>query len=435
MFNRKRATAREGRYLLLLGADLTSSASAPSAILRERAVIGAIRAYSGMVVGMGPNPISAPNRLLDHMLSGNMFDPPGALEAVKEFERSEGLRPEAVVPVIEMTVPVAVEIAEHYGLPAISRQCLRFARDKHAMKEAFERAGLPTARHVAYSTLAELQQAARSLRFPLVLKPRDFAGSVGTIKVDGPAGLEAAHQHCRSSLLGSSPAYGLADGRFQAEEFVESTHEVSIEVLNYGDRRMVMSVTDKLVTKLPYFAEIGHTLPSRDNDNQPLRTLAMNACAALQIDRGIAHVEVLLNAGTGAMSLVEVGARPGGDGLMDMIDRVYGFNPYEYHVAAYLGTLTEFPDTNERAGTAGVALLKASGGRITGVSLPKDFAPQQIGLYVTARPGDQSQRDITSNMAREGAAEFFWPKAPQARTGQMLEAAQLLSQTIFSVEP
>jgi len=79
--------------------------------------------------------------------------------------------------------------------------------------------------------------------------------------------------------------------------------------------------------------------------------------------------------------------------------------------------------------------LKAKGGRIARVSLPTEFPPQQIGLYVTARPGDQSRGEVTSNMAREGAAEFFWPGPRQASTGQMIEAAQLLGETIFTVEP
>jgi predicted ATP-grasp superfamily ATP-dependent carboligase len=423
MFNR---THDDQGYLLLLGADN---------FLRERAIVGALRVYQGMVVGMQPRPLPNRNRMFDHIIEGDPNTASRALDAVQRFEATSGLRPDAVVPVSELGVEGAFAIARRYGCPSISEACLPQVRDKDAMKRAFARAGVPTARHATYATLHELRAAARALRFPLVLKPRECGGSVGTIKVDTPEGLEAGFRHCQEAFDRFADNLTLGNGRFQAEELVDATHEVSVEVLCHPDQRWVLAVTDKFVSRRPYFAEIGHLVPSRESGNEALARLAGRACEAVGITRGVAHVEVLINDRTGDMNVVEVGARPGGGGIMELVDRVYGFNPYELHVASYLDRLDSPPGGRRSRGAAGIAFLKAAEGTIAAIHLPQELPPEARSLYVTAKVGDRSGRHADSSLAREGAVEFFWPQ-PHGRCGEeMIERACALSAEIFEVSP
>ena len=103
MLDLARARANDDRYLLLLGSDI---------LLRERGIVSALRSYPGPVVGMSETPAAAPaNRFFDHVLKADYYDERQALEAVRDFERETGLRPGAVVPVIEMTVHVSVAVA------------------------------------------------------------------------------------------------------------------------------------------------------------------------------------------------------------------------------------------------------------------------------------------------------------------------------------
>ena len=426
MFSLRRARSNGDRYLLLLGAD---------PLLRERALVSALRTYPGPVVGMAESPAVDANRFFDHILPASYYNAKDALVAVEAFEQETGLRPDAVVPILELNLHVAVTIARHYGLPSVSDECLNLVRDKHTMKVAFEQAGIPCARHRLYSTLAQLQAAAGELTFPLVLKPRDFAGSVGIIKVDDPSELPAAFAHCRSSLLEIAPTYEFSDGRYQAEEFVSSTHEVSVEVINYEGHRAVLAVTDKAKGAAPYFTETGQLVPSRESANAELRQLALDACQALFIDRGIAHVEVLVNGED--LKVVEVAARPGGDGIMDLIDRVYGFNPYDLHIAAYcrsMDTLPIIPD--QPAGLGATAFLKAPVGTITGVTAVDALTPQEIALYATSRVGDDS-RPATSYLGRNGVLEWFSAGEECADTTsiqtRVAELARVRSQELFTV--
>ncbi|MFE9426690.1 acetyl-CoA carboxylase biotin carboxylase subunit family protein [Kitasatospora sp. NPDC006697] len=411
MFNLRGARANRDHYLLLLGAD---------PLLRERAVVSALRTYPGPVFGMVESTVVNANRMFDHVLPANPYNAKEALAAVEAIERETGLTPDAVVPVLELNLHVAVAIATRYGLPTLAEESLALARDKHTMKAAFEQAGIPCARHRLFGSLDELQEVVKELTFPVVLKPRDFAGSVGVVKVDGPDGLAAAFDHCRASLLEIAPTYDFADGRYQVEEYITSTHEVSVEVINYEGQRAVLAVTDKAKGGAPYFTETGQLVPSRETGNAALRELALRACEALLIDRGIAHVEVLLN-GSEEMKVVEVAARPGGDGIMDLIDRVYGFNPYDLHIAAYRRTIDRLPEIPaELQGVGAIGFLKAPAGAITAIAdVPAQDGPE-IARYVTSKVGDTS-RAATSYLGRNGVIEVFEPGAAQ-------EAAEAVQQ-------
>lgn len=396
MFNSRAAQASQGRYLLLLGADI---------LMRERAVVSALRTYPGPLFGMRSAPADT-NRYFDHELRANSTDAKSALAAVEEWERATGMRPEAVVPTLEMNVHVAVAIARHYQLPSIPDECLAATRDKHLMKVAFERAGVSCARHGLFATLDELRAVAAELGFPLVLKPRDFAGNVGTIKVNSAEELPEAYRYCRESLLAIAPEYNFSDGRYQAEQYVEHTHEISVEVFNLGAERKVLAVTDKAKLPAPYFTEIGQLVPSRESGNAAARDLAMRACAALSMDRGIAHVEILINGDE--LSVVEVAARPGGDGIMDLIDRVYGFSPYDLQIAAYRGTLDRIPELpSTPRGVGAIRFLKAPVGTVTAVQPgAPSYGPEELALYTTIARGDHSD-PASSYLTRNGVLEYF----------------------------
>lgn len=80
MFSLQRARSNGDRYLLLLGAD---------PLLRERAIVSALRTYPGPVVGMAESP--ATNRFFDHVLTASYYNAKDALRAVEDFERQTGL--------------------------------------------------------------------------------------------------------------------------------------------------------------------------------------------------------------------------------------------------------------------------------------------------------------------------------------------------------
>jgi len=415
----------DGTYLLLLGFDL---------FLRERSVVAAQRVFPGPVVGMAcfGGPPLRPHRFIDHVLPGSPLSEEAALAAVTGFEAATGLRPRAVVPLLDLTLKPGRRVAERYGLPYLTAECIENSRDKDLMKQVFHRHGLPAPRHAVFSDREELDAAVAHVGLPCVLKPRELGGSLGVVRVDRAEDLEAAFAHCVHALDSHAEQLFVGKGRLQAETFVPAEAEVSIEVLNAGSQRTILAVTDKALGPSPFFAEMGHAVPSAYSGNARLRELALTSCAALGIDRGVAHVEVRITS-PDEMYLIEVGARPGGDGILDQVERAYGISPYELHVRAYLDDLPELPAVPEPAGTSAIAFLKARPGRIAEVEIPAELPPEVVSLYVTAKPGDAAG-SASDYDQREGAVELFWPEiATERPTDRHVEIAARLAERIFRV--
>lgn len=418
-FNNK--LKRDDGYMLLLGADIP---------MRERALVSALRTYPGKVFGMSPEPHRERNRFFDGCVKGNPFAAGSALDGVKALEAAEGLRPDLVVPVLELNIEPAHQIAKAYGLPTQTDQCIALVRDKWAMKRGLIEQGIPTSKCRSVAGLDEIKRAVEDMTFPVVLKPRDFAGSIGAIRVDHRQELEQRYHHTLDNIARTTDTYDFPLHRMLVEEYFEKQAEVSVEVLNNGAARTVLAVTDKSLGPAPYFAEIAQFVPSRESDNEPLKDLALRACEALDITRGIAHVEVMIGP-KGDFSVVEVAARPGGDGIMDLVSHVYGYNPYDWHIRTFMDEAVEPPPTQLNGKVAGVCFLKAETGVITAVHGNIEPPEGIRSLYVTGKPGQRSEV-AKDYLEREGVAEFLGSHSG-FDTAELLAQRERLSKAIFDV--
>jgi hypothetical protein len=67
---------------------------------------------------------------------------------------------------------------------------------------------------------------------------------------------------------------------------------------------------------------------------------------------------------------------------MDLIDRAYGFSPYDVHIASYLGPFTGFPEfPAEARGVGATAFLKAPVGTIRAIHPVDDLTDEEIADY------------------------------------------------------
>ena len=122
---------------------------------------------------------------------------------------------------IESHQMAAAQVREWRGVPGTSVRTTWLCRDKPSMKEALRQAGVPTAASTAADSADEVREFARRIGYPLILKPRDGAGALGTTKVSDDTELEAA--------IGS---FGGARS-IAVEEFVEG-HEGFYDTISSG---------------------------------------------------------------------------------------------------------------------------------------------------------------------------------------------------------
>lgn len=412
------------QYVLILGGEFP---------LRERVLAGALRASEGLpILTLAKSRTSNTIKFFDGYIDADVSDPDNVLAAVRRYEQEHGATPAAVIPMNDFTVRSALAVSAHYGTHHNSSRTVNHCRDKLLMKQVLQQAGLPVPRHGAFATLDELKVLAKDIGLPVVIKPRELAGSVGVIKVTDLSGLESAFQQCIADIKALGGAYKTPEDVFLVEEYIPAQQEVSVEVINQGDFHRVIAVTDKYLGSEPYFVEVGHSVPSVQTGNASLIDIAEKACAALDIRYGMAHFEARITP-SGDIRIIEVGARTGGDAIMDLVERSYGVNPYQLHVASYLGRPVTLPEHFVSRGLSAIAFLKASEGIIQNVNLPRSLPDFVVNMQVTGKPLDISEKPV-SWRAREGSLEFFWKeRAPETGFNEHLLTAQQFASRIFQV--
>lgn len=374
------------------------------------------------------DPLRSPQRFFDRAIAADDGYADSVLAAVAEWKQ-RGWNLAAVAPINDWGVPTASTVAKEYGLPGLSADSAHATRDKYAMKARFEAAGLPTPRSIAVTSEAEMLAAAEKIGFPVVLKPADFSGSGGVSLAHTRAEAIAAFTSSVEHIERYRDAFPIDGTHYMVEQFVDSEEEVSIEVLCHGDQRKTLAVTEKYLSAPPLFAEVGHLVPSHRTSDTALTTLAEQACEALGIDHGIAHVEVKFDS-KGAPWLIEAAARPGGDGIMDQVERAYGYNPYALHVASYLGN-DPFPLVqSEPVRSSAVAFLKAQPGEIASVTIPEELPESVVSIFVAKKPGDIA-KPVADWTTRDGVVEMVWDEIFTERTTMPVKVSDSLSDEIF----
>jgi len=416
----------KGKYLLLLGATMA---------LRERAIIAAARTFPGPIATIAPTTRTRAGKFFDFVLQGVISDPESALEAVRKFERDTGYTPVAVVPLLDGILYAGLAIAEHYDLPYLSRDTVYTSSiNKNLMKDRMLAAGIATPRYIQVNSIDDVHAAIGELSLPCVIKPSAFGGSLGVRLIREQTDAGNAYEYVKNIIDQAAATFTVKNRSVQVEEFCTLTDEVSVEVLNHHDQRTVLAVVDKSLGPEPFFAEIGHRLPSRYSGRRDVLDMAVASCAAIGMDHGMAHVEIRLQSDK-PPQLIEVGARTAGDGILDLVERVHGLSPYALHVQSYLEQLDELPLPATPCGVAAIAMLKAPAGRITEIRDPATVDAAVSSYEISAAAGDISSAVSANYLTREGYVECFWPDAgissipPRAH----IDIADHLSAQIFAI--
>ncbi|MER5357173.1 ATP-grasp domain-containing protein [Streptomyces sp. NPDC002785] len=251
----------------------------------------------------------------------------------------------------EIRVPVAASVAEALKLPGANVDGVRACRDKHLGREALAAAGVAQPVSRAVASLDQARDAARAIGYPVVLKPRALAASVGVVRADGPKALESAYAEASEAHFDEIPR---DEAWVLVEEYLDGP-EISVESACADGRVTPLFIARKSLGFPPHFEEIGHTVSANDPllDDPEVRRVLQEAHTALGLDTLVTHTELRLTR-TGPR-LVEVNARLGGDLIPYVAQLATGID-YGM-VAADLVAGGEPAMTPVRSGTAHVQFL------------------------------------------------------------------------------
>ena len=258
--------------------------------------------------------------LAAHWRVDEVLDPEQLVRAAKSLSAMVGAPIHRLWGSLEQAqVPIA-EARELLGVTGMSAETTRAFRDKAKMKDILRAAGIPCARHALVRSLDEGRAAAMRIKYPLVVKPPDGAGSVSTFRVENDAQLLVA--------LGAAPP--TAEHPTLLEEFIVG-EEHSLETISIDGRAVWHSLTHYRPTPLDVvrnqWIQWCVLLPREVDDPQfdDIKKAAAGGLKALGMQTGLTHLEWFRRT-DGSVAIGEVGARPPGAQITTLTSRANDFD-------------------------------------------------------------------------------------------------------------
>lgn len=232
-----------------------------------------------------------------------------------------------VVTPSEAGVQAGGYVRSYFGLAGPGYDVVNGFSNKHVMKQRLRASGVPVARFRQLAGLAEAADAARTLGWPLVVKPVIGGGSEDVFAIRDAAELAALADAHRSASLRRSP-YPLL-----AEEFVDIATEYHCDGVVVGGEVRFVAVSEYFA---PVLRSVGclvgsSTLPDGAPEAAAVADLHGAAVKALGLRDGVTHLEVLRSAD--GYLVGEIACRPGGGGITQMLLHQYGVDLWEEFVA------------------------------------------------------------------------------------------------------
>ncbi len=258
--------------------------------------------------------------------------------ALERLAREEGVSG-VCVSGTDVCVPAQGYLCDRLGLVGPGEEAALRAQDKYLMKEAFVRRGVRT----AYFEYVDIQNSnpvdvCERIGYPVIFKAVDSSGSRGITKVNSAADIPYAWRAAVDNTR--------AD-KYLIEKFLTGQEFGAQACVWRGELRFILPHGDYVFqgdTGIP----VGHFAPY-EIDEQIIadckEQLAL-AVDALGIDNCAINADFILC--DGKTYVLEIGARAGATGLVELTSLYYGFDYYEKILQLNMGEEVDFTPVLER---------------------------------------------------------------------------------------
>ncbi len=295
----------------------------------------------------------------------------------------------------EPGIMLAAELRRHFGLPGLTVEQAHRFRDKEAMKQALDTAGIRTPRHVAVDSIAGCWEAAEEIGFPIILKPIAGAGSADTYRVQSADELRAVLPRLRHVPTVSVEEF--VDG----EEYTFDTITIDGRIAYYNIAwyrpRPLVARSNEWISP--------QVIALRDVDD-PMFAAAIkmghDVIEVLEFGSGFTHMEWYRKV-DGEVVFGEIGARPPGAHQVDQMKYACDFDVFRAWGSAI--TQGRLGAEIERRYNVATIYKRAQGvGRITHIE-GADELQKRFGEHVvwnTLLPPGSPRRDWLKTLVSDG---------------------------------
>ncbi|GAA0615643.1 ATP-grasp domain-containing protein [Kribbella sandramycini] len=284
----------------------------------------------------------------------------------------------------EARILQTAHVAEALGLPGGDVAMINRCRDKHLTRTALAEHGVPQPVSVLVDTVDEALATADKLGYPIILKPRALAASLGVVKVNDAAELKANWEFAHDTTVPEAPHY---DVKVLVEEFADG-YEISIDAAVFHGQVAPFCLARKELGYPPYAEEIGHFVDAADPllaDEQLLQVL-VDAHKAIAFTDGVTHTEIMMTAD--GPKVIEINARIGGDLIPYLGLKATGADPGLAAAAVAVGRQPDVTPDRTLVGGVRFFYVDENDTVLDSVDFDREGLPESIDqLVVLMEPG------------------------------------------------
>lgn len=254
--------------------------------------------YETLTVDADPNAVGF--KSADKYGVVNIVDEKACLEYARR-EKVDGVLTAAT----DYGVLTAAYVAREMKLPGLDYEAAKLIKNKYKVRKCLYEAHIDdTEQAYEIDGKTDLQTLCEKLSFPVMVKPCDGSGSRGASRVDDP---ERFAEACEAAMNSS------ITHRAEVETFIVGK-EYGAESLVADGEVHVLSIMRKWMTEPPYYAELGHAIPTDlpADVEERAKKCVENAIKALGVNFGSVNMDMLITP-DGKIHIIDIGARMGGN--------------------------------------------------------------------------------------------------------------------------
>ncbi|GMA06948.1 hypothetical protein GCM10025886_00990 [Tetragenococcus halophilus subsp. flandriensis] len=202
-------------------------------------------------------------------------------------------------------VLTASYIAQEMGLPGLNYSSAKLVKNKYYVRQCFYEHNIDdTEQSIEITKNTDIVSLSDKIQLPVMVKPCDGSGSRGASKVSKAKELKDA---CDFAIKNS------VTQKAEIETFITG-REYGIESFVENGNVHIMSILKKRMTMPPYYAELGHAIPSglTSEIEEKIKNCVFRAIKTLNINFGAVNMDLIITT-NGKIHIVDVGARMGGN--------------------------------------------------------------------------------------------------------------------------
>lgn len=196
-------------------------------------------------------------------------------------------------------------VSSYLGLPGINYSSAKIIKNKYNVRQLLNKQKADdTPQYFEVSKVDDVKNIMSLIIYPVIVKPCDGSGSRGVVRVNNEKELLFAVENAIISSLTKKAL---------VETFIEG-QEYGVESFVLGDDIFILGIMKKRMTNPPYYAELGHSIPSDLSNNLEIKVknVVNKTIKALNINYGAVNMDILIS-NDNKVCVVDIGARMGGN--------------------------------------------------------------------------------------------------------------------------